>query len=485
MVPLVERPSRIERLGNAYGGRLELHISKSNSVRVLFLSGTPRQMGRQCGALTGDMIQRVLEKSIAIFTAAGLPAVLVRQILDRCWERLRPFAPSRYLDEIVGIAEGAREHGAALSENDLYRLVTMTNLDMYKRDERFLEMLGPDAADFLGRLDKVPALSCTMFALWGERTEGGKLYALRNLDWVSQAGLHEERLVTVYRPEGRNAFVSIGYAGGVGCLACMNEKGISLSEVGAFSASEELDGIPWVLLARQVMEEADTLDEGAAVVRSAAHTLGYNYLVAHGDPEHYGTPVYQPGAAAFETNHTCCEIFTDNDPKEHDAIWREPEGEPHAYGTPMPQAVLRADTAFGAYTRALQIADNGPALPENSGDPHGGSEGTSYTDCHLPMRDMIRAYELGEAYTFPVRGTREIEAGEPRKIGAPEALNIAATVAHNTEKLHLNDWNVMSVVYAPTDLEFYAAWESHDSRTGWQNAPDSGYLHFDLLNLLD
>ncbi len=485
MVPLFERPSRVERLRSAYGGRLELHISKSNSVRVLFLSGTPRQMGRQCGALTGNMIQRVIEKSTAIFTATGLPEVLVHQVVDRCWERLRPFAPARFMDEIAGIAEGALENGAKISDNDLYRLVTMTNLDMYKREERFLEMLGPDAADFMERFEAIPALSCTMFAAWGDRTEGGKLYALRNLDWVSQAGLHEEKLITVYRPEGRNAFVSIGYAGGIGCLAAMNEKGISLSEVGAFSTSEELDGIPWVLMARQVMEESDTLDEAAAIVRTAAHTLGYNYLVADGDPERYGTPEYQPGAVAFETNHTCCEIFTDNDPKEHAAVWREPDGEAHGYGTPLPQAVLRADTAFGEYTRALQVADNGPGESENTGDPHGGPEGTSYTDCHLPMHDMFRAYERGEAYTFPVRGTREIESGEPRKISAPEALNIAATVAHNTEKLHLNDWNVMSVVYAPTDLEFFAAWESHDPKAGWKNAPDSGYLHFDLLGLLD
>lgn len=485
MVPLSERPSRIERLGSAYGGRLELHISKSNSVRVLFLSGTPRQMGRQCGALTGDMIARVIEKSIAIFTATGMPEVMVRQVVDRCWERLRPFVPGRYLDEIAGIAEGALEHGVNITDNDLYRLITMTNLDMYRRDERLMEMLGQDAAEFLERLNEVPALSCTMFAVWGDRTEDGKLFSMRNLDWVSQTYLHEERLVTVYRPEGRNAFVSMGYAGGVGCLAAMNEKGITLSEVGAYSTSEELDGIPWVLMARQVMEESDTLDEGAAIVRNAAHTLGYNFLIADGDPERFGTPQYEPAAVAFETNHSCCEIFTDNDAKERAAVWREPEGEPHFYGTPLPHAVFRADTAFGDYTRALQVADNGPGDSENTGDPNASPGGNSYTDCHVPMHDMIRAYERGEGYTFPVRGTLEIEPGEPRKIGASEALNITATVAHNTEKLHLNDWNVMSVVYAPTDLEFYAAWESQDPKTGWKNAPDSGYLHFELLSLID
>lgn len=485
MQPLVERPSRVERLGSAYGGGLELHISKSNSVRVLHVSGTPRQMGRQCGALTGDMIARVLAKSIAIFTGAGLPESLVLSIIDRCWERMRPFAPRRFLDEIAGIAEGAQEHGVKLDENDLHRLVTMTNLDLYKRDERFMEMLGPDSAAFLEGLHEIPALSCTMFAVWGDRTEDGKLYSLRNLDWISQTGLHEERLITVYRPEGRNAFVSIGYAGGVGCLAGMNEKGITLSEVGAFSTSEELDGIPWVFMARQVLEESETLADAEEIIRNTNHTLGYNYLIAAGDPENFPEATYAPGAVAFETNHTAVEVFVEDDPKEHAAVWRDLEGGEFHYGTPMPGAILRADTAFGPSTRALQAADNGPGEPDNSGDPRDTCECNSYTDCHLPMAHMIRAYERGEAYTFPVRGTQVIEAGEPRKIGPAEALNIAATVAHNSEKLHLNDWNVMSVVYAPTDLEFYVAWESHDELPGWRNAPDSGYLHFDLLQLLD
>jgi len=484
MAASLERPSRVEHLRSAYGGRLDLHISKSNSVRILHVSGTPRQMGRQCGALTGDMIERVLHKSIAIFMAAGLPKPLVHKLVDTCWERLRPYAPARYLDEIAGIAEGAQENGAELTENDIHRLVTMTNLDLFRRDERFAEMLGPDAASMLGLLDGVPALSCTMFAVWGERTEDGKVFSMRNLDWVSQAGIHEERLVTVYRPEGRNAFASIGYAGGVGCLAGMNERGITLSQVGAFCTQEELDGIPWVFMARQVLEESDTLDEAASIVHSATHTIGYNYLIANGDPEHFGTPDYAPGAVAFETNHAVCAMFVENDPKEHAAVWRDADGSEHAYGTPMPQAIFRADTAFGVETRSVQVADNGPGLSENSGDPFGGPEGTSYTDCHLPMYRMIRAYETGEGYTFPVRDTLVVEPGEPRKIGPAEALNIAATVAHNSEKLHLNDWNVMSVVYAPTDLDFYVAWESHDERSGWKNAPDSGYMHLDLIALL-
>jgi len=100
------------------------------------------------------------------------------------------------------------------------------------------------------------------------------------------------------------------------------------------------------------------------------------------------------------------------------------------------------------------------------------------------MHDMIRAYATGVEYVYPLRGTKIIEAGVPRKIGIDEALTIAATVAHNTEKLAESDWNVMSVVYAPTDLEFWVSYESCNDARGWKNAPDSGYLEFNVTALL-
>ncbi|MBN2310814.1 MAG: hypothetical protein JXR94_17705, partial [Candidatus Hydrogenedentes bacterium] len=155
------------------------------------------------------------------------------------------------------------------------------------------------------------------------------------------------------------------------------------------------------------------------------------------------------------------------------------------YGTPLAEAVFRADTAFGQPTRALQATDNGPGEPENDGNPFEAFKGNSYLECHRPMHDMIRAYETGAEYTYPLRGTKVIEAGAPRRIGADEALTMAATVAHNTEKLDEHEWNVMSVVYAPSDLEFWVAYETCGDDGTWRNAPDSGYWRFEVERLLD
>ena len=463
-------------------GFLEVYASPLGEWPVLHVAGAPEEIGRQYGALVGDKIRRNIDRMVGLFTAMGLPEPVVHLILDKAWERLEPHTPERYLREMNAIAEGAQTAGFDVTLADIRRITAVTNFDMYRREERVMEMFGADVAALFESINQPPAMSCTMFAAWGSRTVDGKMFAHRNLDWVSQTGMHEDRLITVYQPNDHVAFASMDYAGVVGALAGMNEKGISLSEIGAFSVREELDGTPWTLIARRVLEESDCAEDAVAIIEKAKHTLGYNFMIADGDPEHYGTPEFKPCAAAFETNSECCETFWEDDPKERDASWTDPEGNVVRYGMPLNEAVMRGDIAFGKRTRALQAADNGPGDPENDGDPR---KGGTYVECHKPMHDMICAYAAGAEYVYPLRNTKVIEAGPPRKIGVEETLAIAATVAHNTEKLAESDWNVMSVVYAPTDLDFWVAYETCDAQGQWKNAPDSGYMPFNLKTLLE
>ncbi|HPU97528.1 MAG TPA: C45 family autoproteolytic acyltransferase/hydrolase [Candidatus Hydrogenedentes bacterium] len=454
---------------------------------VLSIAGEPEEMGVQYGVLAGSLVKRLSSKLVAIFASAGLPEAVVRNILGNAWERMAPFTPERYTIEFDGIVKGANQEGIPLTIDDLRCIVAATNFDLYKREERIFEFLDPE---IIQQLQAQPdlgngPLQCTMLAVWGKRTVDGKMFSFRNLDWLSQSGMHEDRIITVMRQDGVIPVVSCGYAGVTGCLAGMNAEGITLSEVGAFSVSEELNGIPWTFLGRQVLEKSSSLDDAVRMISGAKHTIGYNYLIADGDPERFGTPDFSPRAAVFETNHSACEVFFDNDPKEADALWVAPDGTVHRYGLPVEHAVMRADTAFGKTTRALQACDDGPGEPENTGNPWGRDFcGSTYTTCHRPMYDMVRAFETGDEYVFPVRNTRVIDKGTPRKIGFQEIMVIAATVAHNTECLADNDWNVMSVVYAPTDGKLAVAYESQDRQGLWKNAPDSGYALFTLGDLM-
>ncbi len=485
MTPFYEKAPRQTCVGRANGGALYHCAGACGDIPVVVLRGEPEAMGRQYGELLGAGILRNGERLLQLFADTGIPKPIVERLMSSAYERMAPHVPAAFEAEMQGIVSGAIRSFVPVSLDSLRRLVAATNFDMYQREQRILEILDADSAALLKEMNGDVSMQCTFFALWGSRTSEGKMLSLRNLDWVSQTGLHEDKLVVVYHPENKQPVVSMGYAGVIGCLAGMNASGLSFSEIGAFSVSEELDGIPWTFLARHVLETSDTLETAIDIVQNARHTIGYNYLVADGDPRRFGTDGFDPRAVAFETNHSCCEMFVDDDPKEHEAVWADADGTKHKYGLPLSDCILRADTAFARSTRALQATDNGPGAPENTGNPYGrDNEGSSYTTCHKPMHDMVRAYETGEAYVFPVRNQQVIAGGAPRKIGVDEALTIAAPGAHNTEMLAENDWNIMSVVYAPTDGQFWVGYETQYEDGSWKNAPDAGYTQFDMEQLL-
>ena len=85
----------------------------------------------------------------------------------------------------------------------------------------------------------------------------------------------------VYQPNYGNAWVNLGYAGFIGSVTAMNEKGISIGEMGG-AGYGDWDGKPMAELMREVMEKANTLDEAVAIMRNSARTCHYYYVVSDG-----------------------------------------------------------------------------------------------------------------------------------------------------------------------------------------------------------
>src|SRR5256885_6998318 len=82
------------------------------------------------------------------------------------------------------------------------------------------------------------------------------------------------------RPDGgRTAWVNVGYAGFVGSVTAMNEKGISVGEMGGRGYGA-WDGKPMAQLIREVMERASTLDQAVEIMRKGPRTCEYYYVIA-------------------------------------------------------------------------------------------------------------------------------------------------------------------------------------------------------------
>jgi len=256
-------------------------------IPVLVVSGTPEEMGTAVGALALKPGARVLSYPKALLEEfkAGLfwPGV-VKQGKEMFKAFPEPY--QKELEAIVKSSEGSRDEViAGNTVFDIKKLIFCSAL-----------MIEPDKS-----------------------ATGGPLLG-RNLDYPGLGWAHEYGLVTVYRPKGKHAFVSVGFPGVVGALSGMNDAGLTVAILEVFSAREgeprfEAKGLPYALCYRTLLEECTTIDEAKKKLESMPRTTMNNLVVADAK----GVAVFEitPKSVVVRkaekgtlscTNHFCTEL---------------------------------------------------------------------------------------------------------------------------------------------------------------------------------
>jgi hypothetical protein len=224
-------------------GRLEM----TDGTRVLFLKGTPEEMGRQHGKLMQrqirDLVNHILY-GVGVGSSFEKGRWFVGEI-ESAQTRLAPFMDTRYSREMDAMADAGG----------------------FQREEIHL-------ANFFPEL-----FHCSGFALFGNATEDGRLYHGRILDYLRGLGLEQNAVVMVFQPERGNAWVNVGYAGFIGSVTAMNEKHLAIGEMGG-RGQGNWDGKPMAELVREVMEKADTLDQAIEIMRQGPRTCQYYYVIS-------------------------------------------------------------------------------------------------------------------------------------------------------------------------------------------------------------
>ena len=227
-------------------GRLELH----DGTRVLFLKGTPEEMGRQQGEMLNAELHDVMKRIVyGIGVGSSFPkGRWFFGEIEAAHKRLSPFISDRTYREIDAMADAAG----------------------INRQEARL-------ANFFPEL-----FHCSGFSLTGDATVGGRMYHGRILDYMKGVGLEQNAVVVVYQPDIGNAWVNLTYAGFVGSVTAMNARHISMGEMGG-RGEGNWDGKPMAQLIREVMENAGTLDDAIAIMRKGPRTCAYYYVISDGN----------------------------------------------------------------------------------------------------------------------------------------------------------------------------------------------------------
>lgn len=223
-----------------------LLLTEPGRVPILFLSGSPAEMGRAHGELLKPEIQEMFNRILMV--AGAYMYAKNDWFPDRIVEveqRSAKFTPPRFLQEADAMSRAA---GLTVSEGRALNF--------------FPEMF-----------------HCSGIALRGKATLGGRVIHARVLDYMRDIGLQKFAVIQVFMPEKYNTWVSFGFAGLNGTVTAMNIEGLAIGEMGG-RGEGKWDGLPMSYLMRRIMEECRNVEEALKIIRETPLTCEYYYVLS-------------------------------------------------------------------------------------------------------------------------------------------------------------------------------------------------------------
>jgi predicted choloylglycine hydrolase len=223
-----------------------------HGVPVLTASGGPDDLGAAVGALALKPSPRLLDYPLGLLKEHGAEGTW--GVFARAGAGLLKQCPADYVKEIDAVAKAA--------DADRERVVVANTF-----------------------FDLKSVVACSAALVEPQRSAtGGPLFG-RNLDYPSLGYIHEHTLVTVYRPEGKHAFASVGFPGLVGVLSGMNDAGLCMAVLEVYDAKDgephfDAAGVPYALCNRKLLEECTTIAEAKKLLEKLHRTCILNLAVA-------------------------------------------------------------------------------------------------------------------------------------------------------------------------------------------------------------
>lgn len=252
--------------------KAHLGWSADGRIRVLYTSGTPYERGYQQGYL----LRREVQQNLGYMHKRALEVFRSEELFDEAFERARPFIPQEYLDEMHGLA-----HGAKLPLRVIHHIHILPEISEWGGKKKLKEVVRQMMAGELGT-------SCSNLCIKPDGTGDESMYVVRILDWGLHkiSKLHEYPLIAITNPEDGQRFVNIGWVGFLGAISGMNESGITLGEMGYKNPpNESLSGKPMPFLLRDILRQATSLEEVRHIITNSVGTNSFVFLMTDGKTE--------------------------------------------------------------------------------------------------------------------------------------------------------------------------------------------------------
>ncbi len=308
--------------------------------RVVWLKGTPYEMGFQQGTLLKEELRKGLEyiKNDPLLSQQEQMARDMG-VMDIAIKQSYP----EIVEECKGIVDAAKDTGWT------YQKCIILNFG-----DVFMEYL----------LDGMPKQACSQAAVAGNATKDRRLYHGRILDWSKIDYILENPTIFIRQPKGGIPHMYIGFPVNLSPYSAMNAEGLSMASNEAHPkdvSQTALQGHSHVQMLGRIAREAHNIDEARNIILGEKHMSTEIFMIADGKnrtasvfemtAQHIGERKMDSNGLVYVTNHFLADETKDYDlePTKEANLLRydrysqllEPDGKDSLYGMFDPENLVK------------------------------------------------------------------------------------------------------------------------------------------------
>lgn len=227
-------------------------LKNKHQLWELYVEGDPLQIGLLSGALTDSLLKKqetIFFSKIKDLIPSKSKQNFLRFFLKWYNRKLYLNVPEEYKTEIYGYSRYSSKEFDGIAPSYL----------------RSLYLHG--SHDIGHALQDLALVGCSSFAAWDTKSEDGNLILGRNFDFYAGDDFAKDKIIAFIKPTSGNPFMIYTWAGMIGAVSGMNDKGLTITINAGKSKIPLVAKTPISIVAREILQYATTIDEAIAIAK--------------------------------------------------------------------------------------------------------------------------------------------------------------------------------------------------------------------------